>query len=129
MRLMLEVHQCFLTSQPCLPCAQCGKEVHGSCEAYDAERDEWRLLSAPLLCPRKYHAAVALNGRMYALGGMTAARRRLASVEAYDPREGRCAVLGLFWQFSPSTSRCCMQAALSPRHACMLAASQMHPGG
>jgi hypothetical protein len=66
--------------------------VHGSCEAYDAERDAWALLpGAGLACARKYHALVPLAGRLYALGGMTAQRRRLALVEALDPREGRCA--------------------------------------
>ena len=44
--------------------------------------------SAPLREPRKYHGLVAAGGRLLAVGGLTAARTRLASVEALDPREG-----------------------------------------
>jgi hypothetical protein len=42
-----------------------------------------------MLTARKYCGAAPLNGRLYVCGGLAnAERQRLASVEAYDPREG-----------------------------------------
>eukprot|EP00887_Chlorella_sp_A99_P002395 scaffold10.g2395.t1 len=64
------------------------RETHASGEWYDPERDEWHQLSVPLAQPRKYHALVPAGGRLLAVGGLTAVRTRLASVEALDPREG-----------------------------------------
>jgi hypothetical protein len=41
--------------------------------------------------PRAFHAAAALDGKIYVLGGMDADGRRLASVDWLDPREGNLA--------------------------------------
>jgi hypothetical protein len=60
-----------------------------SVEVFDAGRGAWELLPQQLASERKYCAAAALGGRLLVLGGMNEARSRLASVEGYDPREGR----------------------------------------
>jgi N-acetylneuraminic acid mutarotase len=60
-----------------------------SVEVFDAGRGVWELLPQQLASERKYCAAAALGGRLLVLGGMNEARSRLASVEGYDPREGR----------------------------------------
>jgi hypothetical protein len=56
---------------------------------FDAGGGGWELLPQQLASERKYCAAAALGGRLLVLGGMNEARSRLASVEGYDPREGR----------------------------------------
>ncbi|WIA18794.1 hypothetical protein OEZ85_003478 [Tetradesmus obliquus] len=68
---------------------QASKAIHRSVEVFDAGRGAWELLPQQLASERKYCAAAALGGRLLVLGGMSEARCRLASVEGYDPREGR----------------------------------------
>ncbi|KAF6256002.1 hypothetical protein COO60DRAFT_1702518 [Scenedesmus sp. NREL 46B-D3] len=72
---------------------QASKAIHRSVEVFDAGRGAWELLPQPLASERKYCAAAALGGRLLVLGGMNEARSRLASVEGYDPREGRWSAL------------------------------------
>lgn len=68
----------------------------------------WTTLQAPVLQPRKYLGVCAVEGRLFAIGGMNAQRERLATVEAYDPREGVWKVLiNSFTAFrSPSAEGC-----------------------
>jgi len=63
-------------------------------EVYDPESDTWLQLPTAMATERKYCAAAAAGGRVYVVGGMNQERRRLVSVEAFDPREG-------LWQALP----------------------------
>lgn len=67
---------------------QAGRQTWRTVEAYDAQQDRWLQLSGSMHSERKYTSAAALHGRLYVAGGMTSTRSRLASVEAFDPREG-----------------------------------------
>lgn len=63
--------------------------------------------------PRKYAAAAPLGGRLYVCGGLAGAGgARLATVEAYDPREG-----GAFRAVAPMAAprSSCGAAALGGR--------------
>lgn len=73
------------------------RSTHDSAEVFDPGKNEWYTLDAKLEFPRKYLGAAAVGGQVIAIGGMTAARQRLASVEAMDLREGR-------WRALPSLS-------------------------
>ncbi len=68
---------------------QRGRGTFDSMEALDAGSLAWRAPRAPLRTARKYLALAPLRGCLYALGGMRETRERLASVERFDPREGR----------------------------------------
>jgi hypothetical protein len=58
-------------------------------EALDPDSGRWLPAAGRMLSARKYCGAAPLNGRLYVCGGLRSAeRQRLASVEAYDPREG-----------------------------------------
>lgn len=58
-------------------------------EALDPDSGRWLPVSARMLSERKYCGAAPLNGRLYVCGGLiNTGRQRLASVEAFDPREG-----------------------------------------
>lgn len=58
-------------------------------EALDPDTGRWLPAPGRMAAPRKYAAAAPLAGRLYVCGGLRSAeRQRLASVEAYDPREG-----------------------------------------
>jgi hypothetical protein len=76
---------------------QSDRATHDSAELFDPGRNEWYTLDAKLEFPRKYLGAAAVGGQIIAIGGMTAARQRLASVEAMDLREGK-------WRSMPSLS-------------------------
>ncbi len=54
-------------------------------------------------------------GRVYVVGGMSARRARLSSVEAYDPREGRWAELG---PMSTGRSSCGIAALQGRLYVC-----------
>lgn len=73
------------------------RATHDSAELFDPSKNEWYTLDAKLEFPRKYLGAAAVGGQVIAIGGMTAARQRLASVEAMDLREGK-------WRALPSLS-------------------------
>ena len=68
-------------------------------------------------CDRIYpcHQIYPCAGRLLAVGGMTGTRKRLATVEAFDPREGS-------WQQLPPMSACRSSCAgtFSPLSACSL---------
>jgi hypothetical protein len=74
---------------------QSDRATHDSAELFDPGRNEWFTLDAKLEFPRKYLGVAAVGGQVVAIGGMTAARQRLASVEALDLREGK-------WRSLPS---------------------------
>jgi len=76
---------------------QSDRATHDSAELFDPGKNEWYTLDAKLESPRKYLGAAAVGGQIIAIGGMTAARQRLASVEAMDLREG-------IWRGLPSLS-------------------------
>jgi N-acetylneuraminic acid mutarotase len=68
-----------------------------SVEVYDAATDSWTS-APPLQTARGGFAAVSSGGKIYALGGevLTGENRALASVEVFDPAQGRGA-----WEFGP----------------------------
>ncbi|CAG9462521.1 unnamed protein product [Pedinophyceae sp. YPF-701] len=70
---------------------QSGRAIHRTVEWLDIASDggRWVVEDARMATGRKYHSVVALRGRILALGGMDAQRKRLSTVEAFDPREGR----------------------------------------
>jgi N-acetylneuraminic acid mutarotase len=57
--------------------------VYATVEAYDLTRGSWRTC-ASLRMPRNRLAAVALNGKIFAIGGMDA-NHNSSAVEEYDP--------------------------------------------
>ena len=70
---------------------QTGKTTHGGGEWFDGGAGGRWLPLGPrshLTTPRKYATAVEWGGRLVLLGGTDALRSRLASVEAFDPRDG-----------------------------------------
>ncbi|KAG2436918.1 hypothetical protein HXX76_006437 [Chlamydomonas incerta] len=70
-----------------------GGGTHRSGEVLDLAAGRWQLLGCDMSCERKYTAAAAYGGRLYVSGGVGEGRRRLAGLEALDPREGRWAPL------------------------------------
>ncbi|KAA6427072.1 MAG: isoform A [Trebouxia sp. A1-2] len=72
---------------------QAGRQIWDTVEAYDAQQDAWVQLRGHMHSERKYTSAGVLHGRLYVAGGMTSTRTRLASVEAYDPREGKWSLI------------------------------------
>ena len=76
---------------------QSDRVTHDSSELFEPGRNEWLTLEAKMEFSRKYLGAAAVGGQCIAIGGMTAARQRLASVEAMDLREGK-------WRALPSLS-------------------------
>ena len=57
--------------------------------------------------PAVHQSMAFFAGRLYAVGDMTSTRQRLATVEAYDPREGRCTL------FKMSTSSYALKCAVN----------------
>ena len=76
---------------------QSDRSTHDSAEWYEGETGQWITIAERMNCPRKYLGAAGVGGQILAIGGMTAARQRLDSVEGYDFREGR-------WRSLPSLS-------------------------
>ncbi|KAL0054263.1 hypothetical protein WJX82_006341 [Trebouxia sp. C0006] len=72
---------------------QAGRQIWDTVESYDAQQDAWVQLPGHMHSERKYTSAGVLHGRLYVAGGMTSTRTRLASVEAYDPREGKWSLI------------------------------------
>jgi len=68
---------------------QSARAMFSSVDVMDASTGLWHTLPQHMLRPRKYVGVGALEGCLYAVGGMDSQRARLASVEALDPREGR----------------------------------------
>lgn len=68
---------------------QSGKSVYPTIEQLDGPTGRFTLLPHHMQAERKYTSCSAFAGRLYVVGGMTKMRTRMASVEAYDPREGR----------------------------------------
>ena len=69
----------------------CSVEV-SSMERYSVANDAWTPV-ADMPQPRQCHAAVALNGRIYAVGGQ-AGRRTFAGTDSYDPGSDTWCSLG-----------------------------------
>jgi len=70
---------------------QTGKDTHAGGEWLDSGAGgRWLPLGprARLATPRKYAVAVEWGGRLVVAGGVDALRMRLATCEAFDPREG-----------------------------------------
>jgi N-acetylneuraminic acid mutarotase len=69
-------------------CTTCQSRATSSVDRYDPTTDTWTA-RRPMLSARERLAAVALDGKLYAIGGFDGARtgcdRWLTSVEAYDP--------------------------------------------
>eukprot|EP00884_Botryococcus_braunii_P005704 jgi/Botrbrau1/15134/Bobra.0149s0006.1 len=74
---------------------QYDKRIYRTAEMYEPERDAWVVLPGEMVSERKYFSLASMGGRLWAVGGMTSERCQLATVETYDPREGR-------WQVGPS---------------------------
>jgi len=69
---------------------QTGRVVHASAVWFDPARGEWgEDAGRTMSTSRKYAGVCTLDGQILVAGGMDAQRRRLRSVELYDPREGR----------------------------------------
>lgn len=100
---------------------QSHKVTHASVEVYDSSIDRWTTLSSlsNMSQPRKYLAVAAAPGPglIFAVGGMTGTRARLAAVEALDPREGK-------WHALPA-----MHVARSSCGACVLDGELFVVGG
>lgn len=80
-----------------------------SCERYDTELDEWKIV-APMSCCRGGVGLATLGGRLYAVGGHDGSNY-LNSVEAYDPLTDQWETIG-----GINTSRA--GAGLSFCHCC-----------
>jgi len=71
------------------------RQTHDSMEWYDPAHDCWFTSSSKMSTPRKYATIntfrdpLPCSSQIIIMGGMNDVRTRLASVEAYDPREGR----------------------------------------
>ena len=65
------------------------RTTYETAEAIYPERGQSLPIRSTMSCARKYLGAVEVGGQVLAVGGVTASRKRLALVEAYDPREGR----------------------------------------
>ena len=53
-------------------------------ERYDFAANAWEAV-APMATPRENHAVAVLDGKVYAVGGLSDGVGRLSSVERYDP--------------------------------------------
>lgn len=76
---------------------QSDRITHDCAEWFDPGTDTWYPIAEKMRSSRKYLGAAAVGGQVVVVGGMAATWQRLASVEAYDPREGR-------WRELPSLS-------------------------
>ena len=56
-------------------------------EVYDPETDTW-VAKTGMSAPRRYLAAIAINDRIYAVGGQDISGNIVATVEMYDPETG-----------------------------------------
>ena len=80
-----------------------GCNEHGrlsTVELHDPQNASWKWL-APMTSPRSLHGCVALDGKLYAVGGVGDVGQALATAEVYDPQTDG-------WQPLPkmSTARC-----------------------
>ncbi len=89
------------------------RQTHASMEWYEPASDCWFTSSSKMATPRKYATVNAFTGRspgssqIIIMGGMNDVRTRLASVEAYDPREGRLRELPPLPRPLSSAASCC----------------------
>ena len=89
------------------------RQTHDSMEWYEPAHDCWFTSSSKMATPRKYATVNAFTGRfpcssqIIIMGGMNDVRTRLASVEAYDPREGRLRALPSLPRPLSSAASCC----------------------
>lgn len=89
------------------------RKTHASMEWYEPANDCWFTSSSKMATPRKYATVNAFAGsspgssQIIIMGGMNDVRTRLASVEAYDPREGRLRELPPLPRPLSSAASCC----------------------
>lgn len=68
---------------------QSSNKIYDTVEMFDAEKQEWIIMSETMRQARKYMTVNPLDGRIFVIGGMNIMRNRLSEVETYDPREGK----------------------------------------
>ena len=62
-----------------------GGAIMSTAELYDPQAASWTQL-ASMMGPRYLHGCVALDGKLYAVGGLGAAAQALDTAEVYDPQ-------------------------------------------